>query len=386
MHSFIIIIMIASITLSTLIVFLVLRKRQRTMQKAIGNVMEPPGAFGSSRTSTGTYEGTEYKYEYFAGSRNAPSYFKIKVECPSSGSFKIAKETRFDRFFKKLGLCCEIKTGDDPFDDSFYVTTDTVDFTQAFFSSAEKRAAISDIYERGFNKISHDGKAMTAMWSPFQTKNEVDMALITEIVSRLIVLTKDMPVLPLGGTVFGESGWKFRRILAFAIPALIGLIGINALVFGIIKFRPLDGWQIAVASLQFSIPLLVISLWIAVMLIKGRSSSHRELIIILVISVFGFPLTGAGLGIFLNGWLDESDASSHTVVVVSKYVSESDKSTSYYAVLESWREERRTEKLRISSYEYRKVVPHTSEITVTTKPGRFGFEWVIGHTLHASSR
>ena len=100
MHSFIIIMVIVSIVLSTLIAFFVIKRQRKIQQEAVGNVMDLSGFFQSRSTSTGTHEGTEYKYEYFPGSRNAPSYFKIEVACPSSGSFKIAKETGFDRFFR----------------------------------------------------------------------------------------------------------------------------------------------------------------------------------------------------------------------------------------------------------------------------------------------
>ena len=117
--------------------------------------------------------------------------------------------------------------------------------------------------------------------------------------------------------------------------------------------------------------------WFSIRLLKGRSSSHRELIAVFFIALFAFPLAGFGYRGFLNGALDDGPAAVHQVIVLNKYYSKSKNSYTYYAVVNSWRKTESTEKLRISKSFYNYLNPGSSTITVTTKPGRFGFEWIV---------
>ena len=108
-----------------------------------------------------------------------------------------------------------------------------------------------------------------------------------------------------------------------------------------------------------------------------QTYENRELIIVVALALFALPLMGMGLEIFLNGYLDTSPASLHTVAVMNKQISKSEDSTSYYAILDSWREGHDTEKLSISSFEYSRLDIKRGQAKVTTKPGKFGFEWIV---------
>jgi hypothetical protein len=326
------------------------------------------------------HQGTEYSYKYSPGSKNTPPSFRISLECLSSGSFKLTRESGFDRFFKKIGISSEIKTNDIDFDERYYISANDTRFAMAFFNSANKRNAVREISNKGFNEIHHDGKVMTATCSPLKHKEEIDEALVSEIVAKLSVLTKEIPNIPRPYSPSAQN-WKIRRIIAFAIPGLFYVLGAPAFVLGLMNFRPLDGWQMGLDSLKISAPLFILFIWIAVMCIKGRSSSHRELIVVFAISLSAFFLSGAGIKMLLNGWLDDESATSYRVDVRNTYVSKSSKNASYYAVTDSWREDGRTEKLSITGSEYSKIIPYSTEIIVTTKPGKFGYEWLVGYQI-----
>jgi hypothetical protein len=68
-------------------------------------------------------------------------------------------------------------------------------------------------------------------------------------------------------------------------------------------------------------------------------------------------------------------------MVVDKVISKSDKSTSYYAIVESWRDPGDVEKIHLNERDYQKVQPESTEMTVVTKPGRFGYEWIKEYRL-----
>jgi hypothetical protein len=339
--------------------------------------LEELGTLTSKNKGVGSFEGVEYKFEYFSGGKNAPPSLKVIVDCPSTGSFQTAKETKFDRFFKKWGLCAEINTGDLDFDQRFFIRTNTVNFTRLFFEAPEKRQAVTEIHERDFKHIIHDGKTMAAVKSPYNLKDGVDRKLVEEVVAQMGVLSKRVPSIAETGT----SNWKVIRFVMFAIPALIYLTGMLTFVFGLVYFEPLDFWDLAAASLKFSIPVMVIFWWISALLLKGRSTSHREWFIIWITSLFLYPFAGASYMMFLNGYRDQAPAMSNQVMVVDKRISKSDKSTSYHAFVESWRDPNDVEKIDVSERDYPRIQPEATKMTVTTKPGRFGYEWIKEYRL-----
>jgi len=382
MNSYILIsiLVIVSITITLGIVLLLIKKKKSSSTpRAAGKQKQPSRLKAGKRQAN--YNGIDYVWQYHRGSQHSPSYLQVSVNCQSPGSFKITKESAFDRFFKKRGICCEILTHDAAFDDKFYITTNTVNFTSLFFGKSQKRKTVNEIYDKGFKEISHNGKVMTARWSPFRSGKNFDMKLIEEIAVLLDRMTKDIPLAPTP-TAFDSSGWKAKRTAAFAVPILLGILGITALVLGLMKYRPLDGWNLASSTFKISIPLLLIFIWLVVQLLKGRSSSHRELFAVAALAFFGFLVAGAGGGIFLNGYLDTGQPVNHETLVVKKYISRSDKSTSYYVHVESWRMQGETETIKISKSEYSRILPHKTEATVTTKPGKFKYEWLAGRKFY----
>lgn len=358
-----------------------LLSKVRKQQRILSQLSEAVGAMRSGNVMTATHDGTPYRFRYFAGSKNSPSYFLINIDCPSSGEFEIAEESSMDRFFKKIGISSEIQTGDPEFDGDFYILADSFEFAYPIFSLPEKRQAVREVFDLGFNSIKHDGKTIEARWSPFQLDEDFDPSIITETVSQLVILSKNMPALPQSMMFLGRPKWKAKKAAAFALPIIFIVAGIASLVIGLAWFEPLDATKIFLDSLRYSLPLLVFSLWLAVQLIRGRSGSHHELIWIVILSLVAFPLAGFGLETLFNGWLDFSPAATHSVRVTDKYTTRSKNSTNYYLLLDSWRKRGEAEKLKISVSLYRQIVPKRTIMKVVTKPGRYGFEWLVTYSV-----
>jgi hypothetical protein len=347
------------------------RKRQQQAEFADGPEMVAKGATGE-----GTYEGITYRYKHFRGTDKAPPYFRIMIPCTSSGAFSITPETKFDRFFKKLGVCVEIATHDPGFDDAFYINTNTIPFTRSFLEKSENRRSIQALFQLGFNYLKHDGQNLTITWRNFPRRTQMEVETMEKAVALLAeqggslakITTYEMPE---------PSTWKLKRLFAFAFPILLAVTGIAAMIIGLSKYKPLDQGKVFVDSLKFSLPLLVLFTWFSIRLLKGRSSSHRELIAVFFIALFAFPLAVFGYRSFLNGALDDGLPAVHQVIVLNKYYSKSKNNYTYYAIVNSWRKPESTEKLRISKSFYNYLQPGSSTITITTKPGKFGFEWVV---------
>ncbi|MGD2092757.1 MAG: hypothetical protein PVH61_41715 [Candidatus Aminicenantes bacterium] len=365
------IVIIILVVVTLVILKVIKRRRHQQAEFAGGPEMVAKGASGE-----GTYEGTTYRYKHFKGTDKAPPYFSIMIPCTSSGAFSITPETKFDRFFKKLGVCVEIDTHDAGFDDAFYINTNTIPFTRSFLEKSENRRSIQALFQLGFNYLKHDGQNLTITWRNFPRRTQMEVETMEKAVALLAeqggslakITTYEMQE---------PTTWKQKRLFAFAFPILLAITGITALIIGLSQYRPLDSGKVFVDSFKFSVPLLVLFVWFSIRLLRGRSSSHRELIAVFFISLFAFPLAGFGYRGFLNGALDDSPAAVHQVIVLNKYYSRSKNNYTYYAVVNSWRKPESEEKLRISKSFYNYLQPGSSTITVKTKPGKFGFEWIV---------
>jgi len=65
-------------------------------------------------------------------------------------------------------------------------------------------------------------------------------------------------------------------------------------------------------------------------------------------------------------------------LLLDKYITHNKNSNNYHLVVRSWREGESTEKLSTNAAFYNRVVPMQTTLSVSTKPGYFGFEWVSG--------
>lgn len=377
MLPYIIISVIAIIFIINAIVIKMVTKRKRRKATAAA-APDGPDTVGKGASGEGTHEGITYRYKHFRGTDKAPPYFSITIPCATTGAFAVKPETKFDRFFKKLGVNVEIDTHDPAFDETFYITSDTIPFTCRFLEKSENRNSIRELFSLGFNQLKHDGKTLIATWQNFPRRTRMETATMEKAVAQMAVPVHNLPKITTYETE-ESSAWKLRRLFAFALPILLTVTGIVAAILSFTTYKPLDPGKMFVNSLQYSLPLFVLFTWFSIHLLKGRSSSHRELIAVFFIALFGFPVAGFGYTGYLNGSLDDNPPAVHDALVVNKYYSKSKNKYSYYARVDSWRETDTTEKLKVSKGYYDSLQPGKSVITVTTKPGKYGFEWIVDY-------
>ena len=332
-----------------------------------------------------TYEaeanGQKYFYKYFSGSKNNPSYFKVWIDCQSRGSFRVGKETGFDRFFKNLGIAVEIQTGDNQFDKDYYINTDTVAFTRACFSSPERRQVVNELFNLNFREIQHDGKHMEAKISPFKFNESFDKSSIESAVKHLVAFSRELPEDYYEPRVVGTPAWKFKRGLIYAVSITSLAAGAGFLIWGNISFPPLDKLDILKESLEQSIPAVILFIVASIMLLKGRSSSHKDFLFTLGFALVGFPMTGYSGTIVVNGFFDRAPVSRHETMVIGKRYTTSKNSHTYFLKLRSWRENRAHEELTVTKRVYDKAAAGDTIMKVTTRPGYLGYEWVAGYAL-----
>ena len=332
----------------------------------------------SRKGELGIFEGIEYRYQHYAGSRDSASSFTVAVDCPSGESFKVTRETGVDVFGERLGVDMELQTGDQEFDDDFYLTTEKSDFACTFFGSTEKRQAIRNIFDNGFDLIKHDGIEMIAVRTPCKREDWPDQAVLEAVAANLNTLTEDVPLISEPAPA-AALDLKHGRGLVFLIPIVLLALSLLVLLISIKTYSPLDLWNLALRSVIFSLPALVLYLLVRFKYIKSRSSSYLDLLILITMAAYIFLVTGAGLKIFLNGYLDNSEALVHEVTVVGRDEVRSGLGRGYHAIVQSWRAGHSSEKIRVPYQIYQHIQQGSSWMTITTKAGRFGYEWIVDY-------
>lgn len=381
--------LIAFLTLLVLAAFVAAFYIIRNLRQSKARLRKLATDFGRESLDSGTtYEGEQdgckFYYEYYAGSKNRPSYFRIWLEHPSPVEFRINPERGLDRLFKRLGIAVEIQTGDGEFDRLFYVRTDHATTTRAYLDGAETRAAVKTLHRHGFGQISHDGRIVEARISPFRLGSAPPDIDTDTVVGQLLILAGRLPDSSLERRFAGMPAWKFRRNAVYAGNAVVAAAGLGLLYWGLSAFTPLHAFELFRYSMEYTLPVLLLAIVLMTVMLKGRSSSHTDLLINLGIAAIGLPLAGFGACVAGNGALDESPVSYRDATVTAKRYSSSRNSRNYYVSLKSWNRGSNTEEIRVSASIYGAVRAGSTVMTVATRPGRLGFEWIVDYRIKDS--
>lgn len=173
----------------------------------------------------------------------------------------------------------------------------------------------------------------------------------------------------------------YRKHPASSVLTGLTFVGLAAAMGGFEWFPPLEQWAIFKDSLKYSLPLATLSTFIALRL-ERQSSPRTKLAEMLIASLFAFTPLGAGIEILLNGWLDTSTPTAHLTRVLDRHTSTSRRRSNSVQV-ESWRKATELETLHdVPRSIYNQAGPDgTTRMKVLTKPGRFGFEWLVSYEV-----
>ncbi|NIR29599.1 MAG: hypothetical protein GWN84_09880 [Gammaproteobacteria bacterium] len=357
----------------------VLRKRRLALRRFSASLGQE--RLQSGRTYEAEVDGCRYEYAYRAGSRNRPASFEIRIECASPGDFEVRPERRLDRLFKRLGIAAELQTGDGPFDEDFYIHTNSVGFCRRLFGDADVRETVRRISALGYGTLRHDAERLEAVCSPFTADASRPVNFVEGAVRQLAVLAARVPQEAYEPRTLGMPSWKLARGTVFTIAGLSVVAGMGTFVWGRSAYPPLDQLEAMLFSLRYSGAALLAFLVLAAVLLRGRSGSHKELLLSGGIVLFGIPLTGVGGLFVLNGYGDDSPPVRHEMRVLDKHSSRHRSSTTYYVHLRSWRPGHDEERLSVSPGTYRGVRAGRSVLRVTTRAGRYGLEWVDDYRI-----
>jgi hypothetical protein len=343
------------------------RRRMTRLAKALGAV--PSGSGGK-----GEYGGIEYRFTFSPASRYRPSALRVSLDSPMRAPFEVRRQDRpLPR--KSTGLALELRSRDAGPDPSF--ETDAESPVHAFLQSDDVRAAIQSIFGLGFTRVRQSGQRLESVWSPFKPTDDIDPSLITGTVESLAAIARNLPMA--SPMTPAPRRFTVKGLHAFGVVLVAVLFGLS---LATLRYRPLDPGALMRDSLHYSIPALLLWLGVVFVFLRGErpTRTRRQLVLLAFLSVVAFAIGGDALEMITNGYSDAGAPSAHEAQVIGKY-STGGRSTTYHLYVTSWRRPRQRENLVVSRDAYGRARLRGG-ITVVTKPGRLGYEWVVHYALH----
>ena len=368
---------IAVILLGLIIVLVAVVRRQAIRANYLKHLVEP---YEAAVGSDGRFEqdGRRFDIVLHGKSKRFPIELKLGTDCFSAGSFKVTREGFLEKLFKGIRVSSEIQTGDSLFDATCYISTETEPFAASYFGMPEKRGAILDLMEMGFREVRLDGKQLCLRLHTQEMAQKPPTSLLNDAAVLMSNLATDIPVHVQRSTHPATISVSFKQWSVIGGASAILLAGIVAVVWADAFFWPLSPWTVFLDSLKYTLAPLGIFMFLAVMLLKGRSSSHLEIIAAVTIAMVGFPMAGFGTEIIINGEFDTAPIITHKVNVTRKYTQVYKTSTTYWTEVESWRSQVETEEVAFPRHIWEGIQPGTTLLFCDTKPGRLGYEWLLG--------
>lgn len=321
------------------------------------------------------------------GSKNRPPSLTIQVQACSPFKLALRPKSRFDRFAERIGLMATPQTRDPLFDQSYLLETEQDDVVESYLADTERRRNIERIFALGFpvKELGFDQKGLRIVLSPFR-KEFYERVPLEDYLDGLVSLSRGLPsancYYPLGPQ--GFSGLrrsplsKVGLVFLFAFTALLFPVGMVSLILGLQRYQLLDHGVI-VTAVVFSIPVSLTFLSFVFLWIRGRPSSHKFFLILLILAQIGFPLAAIGGAVLTNGLWDEGPTTERQVVVTERFSRQGKNGKTWHLVYPSWQHPGERERVGIS-YRLYQQVRRGDAVVLRTRPGYWRKEWIAGVT------
>jgi hypothetical protein len=358
------------------IIIFVTTKRPMTMRKKAEGL---GGKINGKGAGVFIIDGKTLVMEYSPGCRNSPSWFKISTSGTFGSELVIRLETPRDKFYKKIGLNQEVQVSDQKIDERLFFECDKPEFIKQLFLDQDVKLLVLKIL-CCFNTILITGNTCTFTRSPSEALDQISNEEITDSARMLLTLVSSIPKSDLGyhpEVVFFKS-W---RALLYVIGYGILICGVVSFLWANFSFRVVDSLRLWLISIAVNVFLFAAVSYFVFQKIKGFSTSSKVFIHFLFSFGIGILLLGRYGFAVANGNFDEAPAQRFERVVIDKYFTTGKSSTTYHVVLAPWRLGARPWQFTVGQGEYSGINLGKTYYMIATKPGKFGFEWVVSEKL-----
>lgn len=337
------------------------------------------GRINSKGAGVFTVDGKILTMEYSGGSEGSHSWFKISTSGKFGSELVIRREKFQDKLYKKIGLNQEVQVSDKEIDEGLFFECDMPEFTKQLFFNTEVKPLVLKILGY-FDSIGITRNICTFKISPCERLNKISNEIIMDAARDLLSFVSFIPR-SISISHPEVISFKTRKvILCFIGYGILACGGICAL-WAINSFRVVDPVRIWLLSIGVNIILFPAAIYFAFQKIKGFSTSSRVLIQFLFSFGLGIVLLGRYGFAVANGIRDNTPLQKFEQVVIDKYTTTDEDSTTYHVVVSPWHSASHGWKFTVSQGEYDQIRVDKTCFEIITKSGRFGFEWVLSERL-----
>ena len=302
----------------------------------------------------------------------------VSLKCASPHAFRVQPLGRPTRWFRRIGYTLPILSGDRALDERWSVESDDHEFAQALVRERDVRAALAQLDALGCHALAHTRRKLVAVLSRHARRREDRELQETQVREQLAVL--DGAVSKVCRVhAFPHNGGRLRVVLATVGSSALMPLGLLGLALGGDELVSGELGRLILWSLLASLPLLLVYLLVMGRLLAGRSSSHRDLLVVALTAILGLPVLGMGTAVTLNRVADRGPPAVHraTVLEITQRHGENQR-VDYYAVVPAWDVGAGPRQaIEISRAQANQVVTGRSVLVFTTSPGWLGGERLL---------
>ncbi|MBP9837179.1 MAG: hypothetical protein KBC84_00545, partial [Proteobacteria bacterium] len=289
-------------------------------------------------------------------SRTAPSFVLTIPVFSRDLDFVVKPESGTDRFAKNLALSTEVQTGDSDFDGSFYVDSESPQFVKAIFSDVNNREVIKILFAYNITEIRLSKGNLSIKWTNADAElMNQDASKVTTTAQSLNQLAKKIN--DIAANYQPDYNIRYKRYAGYSIVIFLFVVAIIEAIFAGVSYPMVRGGDAFVFSLNYSLPAIILISSFLYFFLKGRSSSHKELLISIPVSLISLLVISYSSVEYLNGALDRSPQKTYYLKVTGKYITHSGKhkSTNYHIKTQPISVVDLEEKFKVYASEYNRV-------------------------------
>lgn len=322
-------------------------------------------------------------YSMEDSTRNNVRTFRYAVPCAQGVSLRIHRESKWDRFAKKIGLSIEYQFNDPEFDDELYVVSNASAFQAELAENKALRDVVRSLFrDRRLQKIECYGQHVFALYQ--EKAGQASTGEVQLIVDALYALAGSLGAAKLKSA----SRWDAYQLRA----ALLAALSTALLSLGLVEFirdyvsAPeqimLDAKDLAVFSTACAAVVLFVMMTATVALLRGSSYAHVILAEVIISGGIGLMLGGYFITRDINLSFDQSaqQMAQADITRMRTWTSSGKYRRTYYELYLKDRDGRcrLPDKIKVS-YKIYKMAQGQKTLTMGIRNGALGYRWVEGY-------
>lgn len=297
------------------------------------------------------------------GKHSQPSMLSLRTATAARIDLQLSRESWFDRLCKSLGIAAEFQIGDRAFDAAWYLRGEVDARVGLALRHGELRDPLRRLMASGFTGLSIEDGQVQVDWTAFDPARD---ALPGEgTIGELLAFARELPA---GGGA--QSARRFAPVivlwlvvLAFGTPFLLGT-----------AYPPVRAWDLWRWVLPAALVGWCAFAWIAAFVLRGRSRSHDQWLLLVLAALLSCTLGARGLLGWWNGHADPAPEVLHEVSVSQLWTTRHKRRTTYRLAIPDWRGSGTLE-YTVPRELHASLREGASRVTVGTRAGRLGVEW-----------